>query len=66
MSEADQIRIFKTRQLLSLPLLLDVCAVYGPSNLELVQKLMQQALHLLPDLSQVCASSTSVLGRVLI
>ena len=34
---------------------MDVCALYAPSNPALVQKLMQQAMHLLPELQEVRA-----------
>ncbi len=53
MPEAEQIRILKKQQLLTLPLLMDVCALYAPSNLALVQKLMQQTMRLLPELAEV-------------
>ena len=54
-NEAEQARILRKQHLLSLPLLMDVCALYAPSNLALVQKLMQQAMHLLPELQEVRA-----------
>ncbi|KAK9834371.1 hypothetical protein WJX84_011165 [Apatococcus fuscideae] len=51
-TEAEQTRILRQQHLLSLPLLMDVCALYAPTNLMLVQELMQQAMCLLPELSQ--------------
>ena len=60
-TEDQQTRILRKQQLLTLPLLMDVCALYAPSNPALVQKLMQQALHLLPELQQVKACRTSAM-----
>lgn len=52
-TEAEQTSILRKQHLLTLPLLMDVCALYAPSNPALVKKLMQQAMHLLPELQQV-------------
>ncbi|KAK9841517.1 hypothetical protein WJX74_007126 [Apatococcus lobatus] len=52
LAQDEQARILQKQQLLSLPLLMDVCALYAPSNPALVKQLMHQAMRLLPELQE--------------